>query len=87
MKVSEIQLKVLKVLEEYWDGETVPYLKTIAQLSGLDFRQARIACRALKRKGLVELQLGLMNDDGMIAGSGYMINLAGIDFLKTPPNI
>ena len=82
MKVSEIQLKVLKVLEEYWNGETEPYIKTIAQLSGLDFRQARIACRALKRKGLVDLQLGLSNDDGFLAGSGYMINLNGINFLK-----
>lgn len=76
--MSENQLKVLKVLSEYWQTEKVPYIKTIAELSNLDFRLARLACRALTRKGLAELLRGLMDDDGAIAGSGYIITEKGL---------
>lgn len=81
LKISDNQKQVLECLASYGDDH-VPYFKTIAQLTGLDYRHARIACRALARKGLTELQRGLMDDDGMLAGSGYIITKEGLNFVQ-----
>lgn len=44
-----------------------------------DKNRVRLACRALKRKGLAK-QVSFHDDDGYIRGSGYAITPAGIAY-------
>lgn len=78
MKISERQRKVLEVLvERHHEEDNCLYFRCIADRSGLDVRESRIAARALVRKGLAEYVRGLFDDDGMVAGSGYCSTTAG----------
>lgn len=79
VKVSEMQLKVLKELAEHYhnDEANVLYIRTLAKETGLPYAKARLAVRALARKGLAEYVRGLFDLDGMVAGSGYMATFKG----------
>ena len=46
----------------------------------MDMPAARRAVRALVRSGHAELVRGLMDDEGMLAGSGYSITRQGIAY-------
>lgn len=83
MKISENQRKVLAILTE--DEEMSYFFRFIATETGLEERVVRLACRALKRKGLAKHVTGLVDDDGLIAGSGYSATEEGVKFLT--PNL
>lgn len=53
------------------------FFRYIAKEADLDERIVRIACRALARKGLAEYVRGLIDEDGLIAGSGYCATKEG----------
>lgn len=57
--------------EDYWEEGHCYYFRTIAKDTGLTEQQVRRSVRALARKGLAEHTRGLIDDDGMMAGSGY----------------
>lgn len=74
LTLSENQLKVLRYLvEEGQESEEGSgfYIRGIEARTGLVYRLARLAVRALARKGLTEFTGPLFNDDGQVAGSGY----------------
>lgn len=80
VQISERQLLCLSALHllcKEQDEGTCFYTRTIAKEAGMDEKKARIAIRALVRKGLAEYRRGLMNDDAMCVGSGYCISTEG----------
>jgi hypothetical protein len=76
-KLSDNQIKVLTVMGDWEDDEAYYYTRIVARKSHLSYRLTRICLRALVRKGLVDYGRGLMDDDGMLAGSGYQISQKG----------
>ena len=77
LRVSERQMRALRALARDYDSEAnCLYFSTIAKRSRLNIRQARLATRALARKGLAEFIRVLFNGD-LIAGSGYCCTPAG----------
>ncbi|MET4210479.1 hypothetical protein ABIB95_005312 [Bradyrhizobium sp. LA2.1] len=76
VSLSERQRKVLEVLAGCNENEGVLFFSHIATWSGLPLREARLATRALKRKGLAE-QTSCWDDDGCVRGSGYICTQAG----------
>lgn len=74
MNTSEI--KVLEALDAYYlDGAL--YSRGIVEITGLQMLQVRRAVKSLVRRGYAELQRGLFDDDGRVAGSGYACTLEG----------
>ncbi len=69
-KINDNERKVLEVISVGWD-ELYYNFAYISKETGLDVKSVRRACRSLKRKGYADFKKGLMNDDGMVAGSGY----------------
>lgn len=86
IKLGPQELKVLKVLANYWHEEgNCIYFKTIRQEAGtpkLSTGQIRRACRSLKRKGLAEYHRGLFTEDGEVAGSGYCATEKGSNLIN-----
>ena len=93
MKISELQKKVLTALcDGYEDGEFPTYdeevrmytFKTIAKDAKITLREARLACRALKRKRLVLYSIVWENDDFQkVHGSGHGITRKGAELLDS----
>lgn len=82
-KISELQRKVLNELAEHYSSDAnCMYIKFIASECGVDYRQARLAVRALARKGLAQYVRGLFDEDGMVAGSGYCCTFEGALLVK-----
>jgi len=77
--ISERERLCLEYLAEIYHEEEMncTYFCTIAKETGLTERQARRSARALARKGLAEYVRGLIDQDGMLAGSGYMATFEG----------
>ena len=95
MKLSKLQQKVLDCLGDGYDGDEYPQydedvryyqFKTIAEEEKITIREARLACRALKRKGLAQYHT-LTNEaeDYRVWGSGYAITREGAKHI-TPPS-
>lgn len=86
--ISDLQKKVLEELCVCEEGYCM-YFRSIASHTKLEERQVRLACRALKRKGLAEYVRGLFDDDGMVAGSGYAATDAGRKLIEelNPPEL
>jgi hypothetical protein len=88
-KLSELQMKVLACLADgYEDGEFPTYdeevrmytFKTIAKDVKITEREARLATRALKRKGLAMYSVVWKNEDfEKIHGSGHGITRKGAE--------
>lgn len=76
------ELKVLTKLAEATPGGELCVSFSYLQEEGLDYKAVRKACRSLKKKGLAEFHRGLMDDDGMAAGSGYCVTRAGEAFIS-----
>lgn len=77
--------KVLEALNSHfdpWEGVSFVCFKTLQGETGLDRKEVRRHCRALKRQGLAEFQAGLWDDEGRPAGSGYAATKLGIAWLK-----
>lgn len=81
MKISELQKQVLTQLIALDYGYSA-YFKYIAHNLNLEIRQVRLACRALKRKGLAEYNTGLFDEEGRVAGSGYAATKEGRLFIN-----
>lgn len=82
IKISHRQHKVLVVLVEAHKYDlNCLYIHYLADKAGLTHREARLAVRALARKGLAELVRGLVDADGFLAGSGYRATNIAYDFL------
>lgn len=78
IKISELQRKCLTVLAENFSADAnCLYIRYLAKEAGVSYREARLAVRALARKGLAEYVRGLFDDDGMVAGSGYCATFEG----------
>lgn len=84
LTMSENQLKVFTLLAESYDSwheGGVYYFRGIAKETGLEERLCRLACRALKRKGLTE-HVRTVDQEGMCAGSGYACTEKGNEVFK-----
>lgn len=78
MKLSDNQIKALKVLaDHYFDDANCLFFRTVASESDLPAKLVRRTVRALARKGLAAYERGLFTDDGKIAGSGYYCTKQG----------
>lgn len=86
IKITPKEKKVLIKLLEGWEafgGETSYYpFKPLIKSTGLTHREVRLACRSLKRKGLAEFLIGLMDFDGQFAGAGYGVTRLGAALLN-----
>lgn len=82
--ISANQRRVLEALYHEGDEDYAYYIRTISSWTSLDYRQTRLAVRALARKGLAQLVRGLVSEyDGMLRGSGYQITPAGRSFFQS----
>lgn len=80
--LSDNEKKVLSFLaENSIDCEMCIAFDWISSDTKLSRVEVRDAARSLRKKGYAEYYRGLMNDDGMVAGSGYCITYAGKAFL------
>lgn len=82
-KLSEKQKKCLAVLVEPFrirSERTIFFFRGIARRAGMEEREARIATRALARKGFAEMETAWDDCDGGIAGRGYQATEAGVEF-------
>ena len=70
-RFTDIDCKVLQFLAPY--DESAWYARGIADDIGEDLPTTQASLKKLKRRGLVEVQTGLFDDDGFVAGSGYAI--------------
>ena len=83
MKLNENEKKALECLaEEYGSEQNCMYFRTIAEKTKLDLKQVSRACRALRKKGLAEYMMGLFDDEGKAAGSGYCATEEGVKLLE-----
>lgn len=72
---------VLQCLFEDECEEHYSSLNNIAVTLRIEKNKVRLACRALKRKGLAK-RVAFHDDDGYIRGSGYGITPAGLEYAK-----
>lgn len=70
-RFTDDDCKVLQFLAPY--DESAWYASGIADHTELDIKVVNASLKKLKRRGLVEVQTGLFDDDGFVAGSGYAI--------------
>jgi len=83
MKLNEDEERVLGALADYF-GEDQNCLSFgfIADHIYMAPKPVRRAARSLARKGLARYVRGLMDDEGMVAGSGYCATKAGYDLSR-----
>lgn len=80
--LSKAETEVFKA----WDG--VPHdfgylsFRSAAERSGVEHCKIRRAVRAISRKGLLQFEKGLWNDDGSLYGAGYGLTDAGREYLE-----
>ncbi|MGV1944840.1 MULTISPECIES: hypothetical protein [unclassified Agrobacterium] len=79
IRLSSFQTDVLQHLFEDEKRELYSSLNSIAINLQCEKNRVRLACRALKRKGLAK-QVPFHDDEGFIRGSGYGITPAGIAY-------
>lgn len=87
IKLNDNEKKVLRFLAEgngrdYDFDEIFWSFKMICEYTQLDRRMVRLACRSLARKGLSQYLSGLLDEDGLAAGSGYGISSKGMEYHK-----
>jgi hypothetical protein len=84
LRVSDRQKRVLIEMISPYESEYLCSFDTLATYLQMERRDVRNICRALARKGLAKLVPGFSNqDDGMLAGSGYMLTKTGYQFALT----
>lgn len=81
IRLSSFQRDVLQHLFEDEKRELYSSLHNIAVNLQCEKNRVRLACRALKRKGLAK-QVPFHDDEGFIRGSGYGITPAGIAYAE-----
>lgn len=74
--LNENEIKVLTVLFNYTDcwGEHCIGFSWIEEETKLTKKEISKACKVLREKELVHFYTGLIDGDGMFAGSGYCIS-------------
>ncbi len=70
-RFTDDDCKILQFLAPY--DESAWYARGIADHTELNIKTVEASLKKLRRRGLVEVQSGLFDDDGMVAGSGYAI--------------
>ena len=79
--ISEMQMRALLALNGEYKSHGHRYcltFKRIAKEAKIDRRMARLATRALVRKGFAEYMPGLFNEySGLLAGSGHCLTRSG----------
>ena len=81
MKLTNDQRAVLLALPRLATLGDLPPCASFAplcEITGLDRRRVRLACRQLRRKGLTRYERGLWTDGGFPAGAGYGLTAAGV---------
>jgi len=81
IRLSSFQTDVLQHLFEDEKREFYSSLNSIAVNLQCEKNRVRLACRALKRKGLAK-QVPFHDDEGFIRGSGYGITPAGVAYAE-----
>jgi|SRR5579871_29278 len=79
-RVSELELKILKLLTEKYSDEdewSAMHFSTIARRGDIPLEKIRRPVRSLARKGLAKYEQVLVDEDGMAAGAGYRATQAG----------
>ncbi len=82
MKVSAMQQRVLLEIASYDPFEHVVRFANVAVHLQMSERDVRLATRALARKGLVKRVAAFREDDGYLAGSGYVATDAGLNLAR-----
>ena len=82
LPISKNQLKVLKFFSGEHGDDYAYYCRAIALTIRMSQRLTRVCLRALSRLGYVELQRGLFDTEGMLAGSGWAITEKGCELLE-----
>lgn len=83
IKINEKEKKVLEFLAQEWSSDmNCYYFRGIASTTKLTIKEVRRVCRSLARKGLTMYVRGLMDDDGMVAGSGYCATRKGASMMS-----
>lgn len=87
VELTHEQALVLRALDEEYMFEPFNFLPfaPIVERTCLDRKEVQRACRALASKGLATFEVGLWNDEGRPAGSGYGITKAGRDLVHEWP--
>lgn len=77
--INDNERKVLEVLNSLTrrDGEACITFKLLGDKAKMDIKAVRRSCRSLRRKGFAEFHSGLMDEEGMAAGSGYCVSEEG----------
>lgn len=75
-KNSKFTRKELIILEAIGDWEYSFSYKYIVSESGLDLDEVKSIIKKLRNDGYVKYNRGLIDDDGMVAGSGHGLNRA-----------
>ena len=76
LKLNDNEKAALLVLNQ--SDEKAFYFRHISMEAGFnDVKLTRRVVRSLARKGLAQYVQGLFDEDGMVAGSGYMITREG----------
>ena len=90
IKLSANQRLVMAGLSDTSVDHRFPFA-AIGHKSGLDRHLVRRTVRALARKGLLEYERSLWNEDGEMVGSGYGLTAQGAAFVEAeklePPRI
>ena len=71
MKLNENEKKVLMQMNCERDDFAFSNFAWLTEVTGLDRKSVRRACRSLTRKGLAVFQKGLWTSEGDPAGAGY----------------
>ena len=77
--MTKTEKLVMDYLFDGFDGDfCVQTFKSLSSTLGITERQAKTACRRLKRRGYAEHSPYWSYDNGLLGGSGYTISVAGI---------
>lgn len=72
----------LAILSNVPSAEYCVGLRSISGNSGLHTEVCRGVIAELRERGLIEYHRGLFDEDGNVAGAGYSITLAGVDWVR-----
>lgn len=84
MNINEKERKVLQALEEeYAPDEWRAYaFAALCEITKLERKEVRRACRSLARKGLAAFERTLVDEEGVPAGAGYRATEQGAAFIS-----
>ena len=87
IKVNDNELKILTAMAESydssgWDETGYFCFNSLSNITKLDRKQVRRACRSLKKKGLAKFLTGLITGEGEFAGAGYGATEEGASFIS-----